>query len=492
MNVFCRRSLIIWWMVAGAVLASPVAILGETLQDMLPGVVRIIAKPQGKSERYGSGFIIQRTTEQLVILTAAHVVEGDQFPMVEFFTARGQRVKTEVQDGSELDDRVRGLALLIVWEMKHVPKDVKVLRLTSEDVQVSTGEPVVVLGHPRGAGDWVVIHGHMVSRRGRDLKFDARIDEGASGGPIIQEGQVVGLVQTVETYAQGNPADSIWGFLQGFGIRKGSRGVARGGIISSMGDGSTSSGPLTSPIAPSLESTKTGKDGAPMVLVSAGTFTMGSPDGEGDKNEHPQHDVYLKDFYIDQYEVTVERYQRFMKETNRAAPADWEQVELKRDAQKPVVGINWQDAKDYCEWAGKRLPTEAEWEKAARGTDKRIYPWGNDAPDPTKANFGNDWSNNFYTDRLKNVGSYERGKSPYGAYQMAGNVWEWVQDWYAEEYYQKSPRENPLGPSSGERKVLRGGSWAFSPGNLRSAARYENFPTLGIPFFGVRCAQDAR
>ena len=131
----------------------------------------------------------------------------------------------------------------------------------------------------------------------------------------------------------------------------------------------------------------TGKDGAPMVLVPAGEFAMGSPEGEGGSDEHPPHMVDLDAFYIDQYEVTVERYKRFLTQTDRAHPKYWEQVELKRDAQKPVVGIDWDDAQAYCEWAGKRLPTEAEWEKAARGTDKRPYPWGTGETDSQHRQF---------------------------------------------------------------------------------------------------------
>lgn len=230
-----------------------------------------------------------------------------------------------------------------------------------------------------------------------------------------------------------------------------------------------------------------------MVLVGVGHFHMGSHEGtkDADSNEYPQHQVYLKDFYIDQYEVTVERYHRFMKDENRAAPPFWNEVNLRRDAKKPVVGISWQNAYDYCEWAGKRLPTEAEWEKAARGPDKWTYPWGEYAPNSSTANFGKDWSENVYSDRLKNVGAYERGKSLYGVYDMAGNVWEWVQDWYGEDYYRTIPRENPSGPSSGEFKVLRGGSWSNGPSNLRSANRAWNYPAKRAAKIGVRCAQDA-
>lgn len=230
-----------------------------------------------------------------------------------------------------------------------------------------------------------------------------------------------------------------------------------------------------------------------MVLVPASEFTMGSSEGEGEEDEYPDHLVYLDNFYLDQYEVTVEQYRHFMKAKNHPAPKIWNQVVLKRDAQKPVVSVNWQDSHDYCEWAGKRLPTEAEWEKAARGTDKRTYPWGWDFNDQlSQANWGGNWaSGKWYEEKLKKVGSYEQGKSPYGAYDMAGNVSEWVQDWYREDYYDRSPRENPRGPLSGKKKVQRGGSWRDFASFPRTADRNGRDPTGWDSSEGFRCAQDA-
>ena len=237
------------------------------------------------------------------------------------------------------------------------------------------------------------------------------------------------------------------------------------------------------------------QNGASMVLIPAGKFTMGS--GNGDKeaqhDERPSHEVYLDAYYIDQYEVTTAQYKTFMQTTRHDKPRYWDQVRLPRDAQKPVIGISWDDAQAYCQWAGKRLPTEAEWEKAARGTDHRTYPWGNSLPNSNTANFSKKWdSQALYVEKLKAVGSYKQGKSPYSVYDLAGNVWEWVHDWYTNDYYAQSPEKNPRGPSTGNHKVLRGGSWSNKARNLRSADRFRVNPTNLYGHAGIRCAKDGK
>jgi formylglycine-generating enzyme required for sulfatase activity len=222
-----------------------------------------------------------------------------------------------------------------------------------------------------------------------------------------------------------------------------------------------------------------------MALVPAGEFTMGSTTGDAD--EQPAHLVHVDAFLIDIYEVTVRRYAAFLKATEGNSPSDWKTVNQPAYQKRPVANVEWAEAAAFCKWAGKRLPTEAEWEKAARGTDGRLYPWGNDPPTPRHAHYRKTGSHNHGS--LAPVGTLEVGKSPYGLYDMAGNVWEWVSDWYTDDYYKNSPLQNPTGPSSGESKVLRGGSWDSSPQQLRSTLRYFHRSAHRHKDYGFRCAK---
>lgn len=242
-----------------------------------------------------------------------------------------------------------------------------------------------------------------------------------------------------------------------------------------------------------------GKDGAPMVLVPAGAFPMGVPAGDrdGGRDEYPRHDVMLDAYTIDKFEVTNGRYQEFSKATGHRPPQhpkDQSRTLWRGDqspdsiSDRPVINVDWYDADAYCKWAGKRLPTEAEWEKAARGTDSRRFPWGNVEPTAKHLNYNQHWIGE---KTLMPVGSYEAGKSPYGAYDMAGNVWEWVTDWYDQDYYRHGPTRNPPGPESGEEKVIRGGSWDFQAQSLLVVARLSFEPTMQSGFIGFRCAQSA-
>ncbi len=260
---------------------------------------------------------------------------------------------------------------------------------------------------------------------------------------------------------------------------------------------------------------------ADMILVPSGTFIMGATRIAQEeflrfgwspqwiqrvmplvKSSGPAHEIFLDSFYIYQHEVTNRQYKAFVDATGHSPPRS---RSVFSDADQPVVGVSWYDAQAFCEWAGARLPTEAEWEKAARGSEGFAYPWGNrwDANKLQSAdriakrpliNFSlwSAWQQS--SDRMPEaksakVGSFSAGASPYGVMDMAGNVWEWVADWYAPHYYVESPKRNPQGPSSGERRVLRGGAWDVPKAVTYTWYRETFMPPSGKSgVTGFRCA----
>ncbi len=227
-----------------------------------------------------------------------------------------------------------------------------------------------------------------------------------------------------------------------------------------------------------------GRDNAEMVYIPAATFTMGDTYGDGDADEKPTHQVALAAFWLDRIEVTNAQFVRFIAAGN-TAQGEWRKYASGKD-QHPVVAVTWHDAVAYCRWAEKRLPTEAEWEYAARGTDGRKYPWGN-AWEDTRARF----SGNRGSETTAPVGSYPTGASPFGALDMAGNVWEWVNSLYKPYPYVATDGREGLSASGG--RVVRGGSWGYDPGGLRSANRIRGGPADGFyGDVGFRCAQAVR
>ena len=224
------------------------------------------------------------------------------------------------------------------------------------------------------------------------------------------------------------------------------------------------------------------KDNALMVWVPAGDFLMGSAetDARAMPDEVPQHTVKLDGYWIYQKDVTVAQYKAYCAATDEAMPIDappwgWKDTH-------PMVNVNWKQAHAYAKWAGAHLPSEAQWEKAARGTDGRIYPWGN--------TWDNDKCNNAANgpEKTMPVGSFPEGASPYGCLDMGGNVWQWCEDWYGGDYYNNAPATNPKGPEDGQWRVFRGGGWRnVAASSFRCARRGYFDPGYTTNYLGVRC-----
>jgi iron(II)-dependent oxidoreductase len=244
-----------------------------------------------------------------------------------------------------------------------------------------------------------------------------------------------------------------------------------------------------------------------MILIPAGWFMMGS-DKKVDRNayqaESPQRKVYLDAYEIDKFEVTTVQFLKFVLAKDLPPLIDWQYDGgnfQETMASHPVMHVSWAEANAYCKWAGKRLPTEAEWEKAARGEDGRIFPWGNQPAGPSRSNFGRTGLSGPVRDRperlllyppIISVDKYDNSASPYGAFQMAGNVAEWVADWYDPKYYATAPDRDPKGPEKGTQRGFRGGGWIDSTPSVRAAQRNGTDPHTKMNWIGFRCARDVK
>jgi len=493
----------------------PFSVSAQEAKPLEAGVVKITSEVSGK---IGTGFIVQLTRDIAYIVTASHVVEGEQEPKIEFFTQRNIPVAASVV-GLEGGDP-RGLAILLVRGEENLPSGLSALPL-SPSVHLKSGDEITVIGFPRLAGPWSVIKGSIVSRRGRDIFFDGTIDEGNSGGPMMREGQVAGLVTGLSgPYGCAIPAVSVQLFLEGWGIETTQllEQLPTATPIP-LPPATPTPLPTTTPTplppatptplpttTPTLLSTLAAGQkrhdsvsGIDFVWIPVGCFQMGQT--ETDKryllevfneedykkyfaDELPRHEVCVDGFWMGKTEVTQAQWKRIMGNN----PSNF-----KGDTH-PVEQVSWNKVQEFLqklnEQAGNpplplpggefRLPTEAEWEYAARAGTNTMFYFGDNVAGLSKYAWYSDNSDG----KTHPVGQLK--PNVWGLYDIHGNVWEWCQDWYESEYYSKSPSKNPQGPSSGTYRVLRGGSWSVDPPYCRSALRYWNNPGSWYNYVGFR------
>lgn len=226
---------------------------------------------------------------------------------------------------------------------------------------------------------------------------------------------------------------------------------------------------------------------AEMVRIDSASFEMGcrtEAQMDPQEDEKPPHMVQLDAYYLDRFEVTNMAYREFIEATGHRVPSHWRNRAFPEHlAKHPVVNVSWHDAQAYAAWICKRLPTEAEWEHAARGGQGTTYPWGN-ACTAERANYDNPQR------KTTPVDAYEGGKSAFGIWDMCGNVGEWVSDWYAADYYTHSPESNPQGPSTGTERVYRGGAYQGNKVDIRALKRQATAPHISQDYIGFRCAMD--
>lgn len=447
-------------------------------------VVRVIADG---GKRIGSGSIIKIEKERAFILTGYHVIKNDVLHDI-------SHVTVELVSEERLDARISSRYI-------NIPNDIAVLTVQNFPSRqpISWGsssalrdtQVVYALGHSEGGPGWAVTIG-AVSRLLSGIVYfsgDA-VRPGNSGGPLLNtQGEMIGM-----------------NLRLGGGLGRALESDVIRAVIRSWGVLPDEGKP------PPPQDRIQGKDGKEMLRVPAGWFWMGSSDTEVEaayqlgkkydastkktwfERETPRHQVWVDSFYMDKYEVTVGEYKKFIQAKGHRELPDWVST-YSPGPSHPVVGVSWEDADAYCRWYDKQLPSEAQWEKAARGSDGRRYPWGNEAVDGKRANYCDKNCDREWKDKSEDdgypytapVGSYDRGVSPYGIYNMSGNVWEWVQDWYEADYYKRSPERNPVNTITSTYRVLRGGGWDDDPANVRAAYRGRNAPGSRDLNTGFRC-----
>ncbi len=530
--------------------------LADDLDGVKNGVVKITSTVDGRN-RVGTGVVVKTDGNIVYIMTVSHVIEGDPAPKITFHSQPNRKHAAQVIG---IDARnPKGLASLMV--QVDLPERIQPLKFEQRS-EAHSGESVMLIGFPRiPPVPWAVTRGNVTGQVGSDLIISGKASEGNSGGPVIVDDEIIGVVTEVtEDFVYAVPVIIARVALNGWGIsleEKLSESIAQipqpriaaepPSDTSTIEETGVGSSPITEEETASPE-TSHQKDDSSMVLIPSGKFLMGSePDEvcewdsvvkfdiclpERNADYTPQHEIMIDQFYLDVHEVTMEQFNKFIKETGYTSTveqkgrqmavvekskfifgksresdtvenADWlrplgnAQGAIETLPNHPVIQISWFDAQRYCEWLGKRLPTEAEWEYAARAGTTTKHWWGNQTPSSKVGNlpdrtfkvvFDKETDFERFDDGVARLSLVGTGSpNPWGLYDMAGNVWEWTKDWYDPKYYSESLSKNPSGPETGSDKVKRGGSWyAYQALKVRAHQPPEDSDDQT----GFRCARD--
>jgi sulfatase-modifying factor enzyme 1/trypsin-like peptidase len=425
-------------------LLLPAAASAQDLDTAVSALVRISGTRAGTPVR-GSGFVVGLDLNKATIVTASHVIEGVQQLEVTFAVDLTESFSAGAVLGME-SGNPRGLAVFLV--RGALPAGVTTLSFGTED-QLQRGEDVFLLGFPEMATAPLALRMSFAGPDGNFLRLDRPAGEGLSGAPVLRNGKAVGVVTEEDprlTYAV--KASMAQGAVIGWGGKLGGQVVeeCRAGELRT-------------------------ESGIDYVRICPGTFTMGSAenDPQAYDDERPAHQVTLKsEIWIGKTEITNKQYRRFQRNHQG-------------EDELPATGVSWDEAKAACESFGGRLPTEAEWEYAARAGSRTAWSFGDDE----KLLGEHAW----YAENSDNKPHPVATRKPngWGLYDMHGNVQEWVADWRAP--YKKGPQTDPTGPETGEYRVLRGGAFNLSPRFLRSADRFRFGPVFRGRVIGFRCAR---
>lgn len=454
------------------------------------GIVKVTSGQEKGKSRIGTGFIAKIRPDAVYIVTSAQLVNNLSAANIRFYGGRGKLIKATVITGAETDDKLRGLALLKVTNTPAVPAGVIALQLDSL-AKVKPGESLTLIGHVDNQQGWVPTQRTVTNRKQQDIYLDSNVSSGFLGGPMVMNGDVVGIMTSTSENRLGVNNRSVKNYVEdtiykNYRNNRAAKSQASKEVASEpdpMRIQKMAARPEPAPKSnrnPLVDATGVWADpktGMKFVWIKGGCFSMGCSTSVGDceSNEQPPHKVCVSSFWMGQSEVTQGQWMAVM---------DNNPSFFNKGTNYPVENISWNETQEFIEQLNNkgankfRLPTEAEWEYACRSAGKRETYSGSDTVDDVA----------WYFENSGNVSHPVASKKPnlLGLFDMSGNVYEWVQDWYDEDFYQSSPLSNPVNSTAAVGRVLRGASWYSKATYTRCMNRNRYRPEHRNHFVGFR------